>query len=344
VGPRFCLPSIVLFEKNLLWAGIPLSLEGIRDALWVYKSETASNFMDFEAVRRVFWKALAMSSASEVIFTAIRAGKYATALQFMSSLAAKGDVDARRYRQFMDAEPQPFEEGDSLKWTRLMARHGDDEFQYELATMFYQGRGVEQNYAEAVRWFRRAADQGNLEAQLSLATMYYQGRGVEENYAEAVKWYCFAAAQGDGEAQHSLGTMHHFGHGVVQSYEEAVKWYRLAADQDHGEAQCNLGILYHEGKGVAQNKILAVKWLVLAANHWNTNALRILGNLYEQGQGVARNYVRAHICYELAATLGDKDAQKQMGLIKNLMTPAQIAEAEKLDYDRVLTGHDRKET
>ena len=299
--------------------------------------------MDFGAVRRVFGKALAMASASEAIFTAIRAGKYATALQLMSSLAAKGDADARRYIQYMDTEREHFEEGDSLKWTRLVADHGDNEFQYELATMFYQGRGVEQDCAEAVKWFRRAACQSNVDAQLRLAIMYYEGRGVEENYAEAVKWYCFAAAQGNGEAQHSLGTMHHFGHGVVQNYEEAVKWYRLAADQDHDEAQCNLGILYHEGKGVAQNNILAVKWLLLAANHWNTEAQCILGNLYEQGQGVARSYVRAHMWYDLAALSGDKDAQKQINLIKNLMTPAQIAEAEKLVDDWVVIDRNRKD-
>src|SRR4051794_11064082 len=148
-----------------------------------------------------------MSSPSDAIFTAVRAGKYGNALQLMSSLAAKGNADARGYLQQMDAERQPFEQGDSLKWTRLGAEHGDADFQYELATMYYEGEGVEQDYAEAVRWFRRAANQSKVDAQRSLAVMYYEGRGVQENYAEAVKWYCLAAMQGDVGAQCSLGKM-----------------------------------------------------------------------------------------------------------------------------------------
>jgi hypothetical protein len=39
--------------------------------------------------------------------------------------------------------------------------------------------------------------------------------------------------------------------------------------------------------------------------------------------------------YDLAALSGDKDAQKQMNLIKHLMTPAQIADAEKLVDDSI---------
>ena len=46
----------------------------------------------------------------------------------------------------------------------------------------------------------RDADQGNSKAQACLASMYYNGEGVEVNHAEAAKWWCKAAEQGDAKS------------------------------------------------------------------------------------------------------------------------------------------------
>ena len=43
------------------------------------------------------------------------------------------------------------------------------------------------DYAEAVKWYRLAAAQGNADVQFNLGTMYYDGKGVTQDYAEAVK-------------------------------------------------------------------------------------------------------------------------------------------------------------
>jgi TPR repeat protein len=53
---------------------------------------------------------------------------------------------------------------------------------------YRSGRGVKQNYEEAVKWLRKAAEQGHARALDSLGSMYSQGDGVEKNYEEAVKW------------------------------------------------------------------------------------------------------------------------------------------------------------
>ena len=42
----------------------------------------------------------------------------------------------------------------------------------------------------------KAAEQGDAEAQTSLGLMYDNGKGVPQDYAEAVKWYRKAAEQG----------------------------------------------------------------------------------------------------------------------------------------------------
>jgi TPR repeat protein len=66
--------------------------------------------------------------------------------------------------------------------------------------MYEQGRGVPQDYAEAVRWYRKAADQGWTRAQVNLGVMYEQGQGVPQDYALAHMWYNLAAAQGNKDA------------------------------------------------------------------------------------------------------------------------------------------------
>jgi TPR repeat protein len=63
--------------------------------------------------------------------------------------------------------------------------------------MYDSGRGVAQDYAEAVKWYRRAAEQGDAGAQHNLGLMYDKGRGVAQDYVQAHKWLNFAATKGD---------------------------------------------------------------------------------------------------------------------------------------------------
>ena len=60
---------------------------------------------------------------------------------------------------------------------------------HNLGLMYARGRGVQQNYAEAVSEIAKAADRGQMYAQYDLGGMYYNGQGVAKNYAEAMKWF-----------------------------------------------------------------------------------------------------------------------------------------------------------
>jgi TPR repeat protein len=112
---------------------------------------------------------------------------------------------------------------------------------------------------------RRLADQGDGIAQNNLGSLYYNGRGVRQDYAEAVKWYRGAADQGLAVAQYNLGSLYAYGEGVQQDYAEAAKWYRKAANRGNADAQTNLGVLYANGDGVPKDHTAAYMWFNLAA-------------------------------------------------------------------------------
>jgi uncharacterized protein len=153
------------------------------------------------------------------------------------------------------------------------------------------------DYAAAMRILRPLAEQGNAFARALLGGMYYNGQGVPQSYAEAARWYRLAADQGLSVAQFGLGGLYYNGQGEPQNYTEALKWYRLAADQGNADAQNNLGIMYANGRGVPQNFVQAYMWLSLLV---------------------------------FAPDGGGPKAAQARDILAAKMTPAQIAEAQKL--------------
>ncbi len=66
--------------------------------------------------------------------------------------------------------------------------------------------------------------------------MYYQGRGVPQDYAEAAKWWARAAEQDVGLAQLALGGMYGAGEGVPQDSVRAHMWLNLAVKNAPGQS------------------------------------------------------------------------------------------------------------
>ena len=174
----------------------------------------------------------------------------------------------------------------------------DVETQFHLGVSYANGLRVPKDDVEATRWFRMAAEQGNMFAQNALGAHYAAGIGVSEDDAEAVQWWLLAAEQGLALAEFNLGLKHDSGEGVPQDHAEAARWFRLAAEQGHLGAQEFLGAKYWIGMGVVQDYVQSHMWLHLAAS-------RLTGEDREK-----------------AVEAGDSVAL--------LMTPAQIAEAQRL--------------
>ena len=166
-----------------------------------------------------------------------------------------------------------------------------DQFD-EVIAAFQAGK-----YKKALEKLRPLAGQGHAEAQYTLGGLYDHGEGVPQDDKEAVKWYRMAAEQGYAEAQLHLAHLYRVGHRIPKDYTEATKWYRMAAEQGDANGQMSLGVMYYEGKGVPQDYVQAHKWSNLSASHQGKH------------QDIASGYRK---------------------IIEEKMTPAQVAEAQKL--------------
>ncbi len=77
----------------------------------------------------------------------------------------------------------------------------------------------------------------------------------------------------------------------------------------------------------------------LAANQGYALAQNNLGVMYAKGQGVPQDYVQASMWFNLSMALGNQTAATYRYRAAALMTPAQIAEAEKLAREWNPGGH-----
>ena len=88
--------------------------------------------------------------------------------------------------------------------------------------------------------------------------------------------------------------------------------------------------MYDKGQGVAKDYAASAGWYRKAADQGNAMAQTLLGGHYLFGAGVAQDFVQAHKWFNLGATSGNADAVKNRDLVASKMTPAQIAEAQRL--------------
>ncbi len=114
-------------------------------------------------------------------------------------------------------------------------------------------------------------------------------------------------------------------------YATALRGFRPLAEQGDATAQYNLGYMYHYGLGVPQNSAEAAKWYGRAADQGDANAQYKLGSMYFSGQGVPVDYVVAYMWLNLSAAQGlETSAMLRKILTESIMTPAQIAEAQRM--------------
>lgn len=165
---------------------------------------------------------------------------------------------------------------------RLAAANGDPSAEFQVAARFADGKGVKQDFDEAIKWYSRAAGRGFALAQYRLGTFYERGLGVEKDLQRAQIWYQRAASNDNIKAMHNLAVLAAGSSTGKPDYATAAQWFTKAAERGLSDSQFNLAILHQNGLGVPQDDASAYKWFSLAANRGDKEAVRRMTDLAEK--------------------------------------------------------------
>ncbi len=245
------------------------------------------------------------------------------------------------------------------------ANEGNSNAQFDIGSMYQNGRGVSPDRAEAIDWYERAAEQqnekaisrlkllqaneerfrkestsagnGNPESQYKLGNMYTEGVGTNIDLARALELYEQSANQGYAKAEYKLGLIYYEGTGVKTSTRTAYKWFKKAAGKNHAAAQYYLGKMYAEGKGVKRNYNTSLEWYTRAVDGGFNKARSELIEVTEKIKS-ARNpgpskseKVAAKEPVPVSGKVGPAETERQFG-IEDLMVAAWSRDGEPVSY------------
>lgn len=202
---------------------------------------------------------------------------------------------------------------------------------YDLALVYFCGRGVERNFDEACRLIKKSASEGCEEAKELVSVI--DGKSEKDACAEIVRTTGFdpeggtllpnvsekdvsvyketlvAAINGRGEASLKLADMYAVGKSpVAKSSIVALRWYRRAHIMGGRDAALLLGIsLWENGR---EDAALVLK---KAVEDGCKDAKYYLGECLYHGLGVKQDFEQAALIFEEAASEGNADAQCALG-------------------------------
>lgn len=194
----------------------------------------------------------------------------------------------------------------ALKEFNASAKAGDPAGKHLLASLYYQGHGVERDLKKAVALFSEAAKTNYPPSLANLALMYSIGDGVPKDSKLAFEYGLRAAESGDIQSQFNLAQSYRNGVGVERDYLKASYWYRKAAEAGSLQAQNEYGLLFAQGHGVALDYIQAFAWIDMPASAGEPQSIKnrdqLLSILTSEQQQQAR---------KLAALYSKKYGRKQ---------------------------------
>ena len=161
--------------------------------------------------------------------------------------------------------------------------------------------------------------------------LYLGYKALEDgDYSKALYYLSFYAENGNPRAQYNLGLMYNKGKGVSIDHKEANKWFIMSASQGNMLAQYSLALNYLNGFGVELNYSNALDFFKMAAYQGLPSSQVNVGNMYYLGQGTKINFPRAHMWWKIANDKNIFGAKKNITMIEDKMSAAELLEAKNL--------------
>jgi TPR repeat protein len=204
-----------------------------------------------------------------------------------------------------------------------LARNGDTSAQFELAEIYFYGRGNQQfDIQAALKWYESAARNGHAASQYQLGMFYYSGEIVTKDLEQARNWFEKAAAQNHREAKTQVALLN----SELKKQQLSETEILIAqARQGEKDAQYQLGLLYLNGEPtlngekagadttIIQNDQVALKWFIAAGIQDHIDAQFQAGMIYFDPE--AEDNAQAEQWLSKAASNRHLDAQYYLGYL-----------------------------
>lgn len=201
---------------------------------------------------------------------------------------------------------EPIINQDVIKWLQASADQGHLPAIKSLAYRYGSDNKFHDD-AKAAKYYLQAANLGDKASQLITGNYYYLGKGVTQNYAEAMKWYNTATAGEDkdsyifSESYRHLGDCYFYGNGVQQNYNKAIEYYKkcdfygcgytLAKYYENNNQQTKAIEFYHQ----AADRLACFEGDREACDA----ALKLADYYYNGTHGLTQDYKQATYFYSL---------------------------------------------
>lgn len=124
--------------------------------------------------------------------------------------------------------------------------HGHPIAFYKIGEYSWLGQG----FQETKTFYQVAAELGNVDALCNLAILYRDGKGVEQDFSKAFTLFKMAAEKNNVMAMYNLGILYRDGNGCKKDKKESYTWLSKAAESKNVEVCYNLGMLYYSDNNI----------------------------------------------------------------------------------------------
>lgn len=127
-----------------------------------------------------------------------------------------------------------------FEFQQKLAKGGNPQAQYQLATMYESGRGVAKDTNKAHEWYKKSAANNYKPAKHRLIYLEVKTSGFKDSHKAWINQLVADAKKGDGEAMFILGNLYEKGTGVKTSLKRAQGYYKSSATIGNVDAENRL--------------------------------------------------------------------------------------------------------
>ena len=235
---------------------------------------------------------------------------------------------------------------EAIKLIMPFAEKGLPIAQHCIATFYYYGEGVNEDFNKASEWLQKSADQDFCESLCMLGHQNLYGVGIPRNISKGIDLLVRAVNKSNGYACYLLGKHYQFDrvkcdyfrasgyyvmgvnldnkdcmraradmHFSAKEYKDALNLYIRASQLGCVKSTFNAATIFEKGLGYEVDLKLAFLLYKSASEAGDFMALHNLGTFYYSGKYVEKDKEKAFNCYLKAANEGVALSQHCIGLM-----------------------------